>query len=161
MALSPEEIRSYEDRGYLLVEGVVGADTLAEIRAVIDAYKQEAKDVRESNYLFDLGPGHSQATPRLRRLKDPVDHHEVFAALSRCDAIVDIVADLLGPDVRFDHSKLNFKPSGGKAAIQWHQDWAFYPHTNDSLLAVGVMIEDCTAENGPLMVIPESHKGPG
>ena len=60
----------------------------------------------------------------------------------------------------FARSKLNFKPAGGNAKIDWHQDWAFYPHTNDDLLALGVMIEDCTAENGPLMVIPGSHRGP-
>ena len=41
-----------------------------------------------------------------------------------------------------------------------NQDWAFYPHTNDSLAAVGVMFDDMAMENGPLMVIPGSHKGP-
>ena len=38
--------------------------------------------------------------------------------------------------------------------VEWHQDWAFYPHTNDDLLAVGVMLDDCTLENGPLLVVP-------
>ena len=45
-------------------------------------------------------------------------------------------------------------------AVEWHQDWAFYPHTNDSLLAFGLMLEDVNLENGPLQVIPGSHKGP-
>ena len=107
-----------------------------------------------------MGPGHSATSPKFRRLKDPVKRHAVFDDLMRAPEIVDAVADLVGPAVRFDHSKLNFKPPGGSAEIAWHQDWAFYPHTNDDLLAVGVMIEDCTPENGPLMVVPGSHKGP-
>ncbi|MGE0417449.1 MAG: phytanoyl-CoA dioxygenase family protein, partial [Acetobacteraceae bacterium] len=44
--------------------------------------------------------------------------------------------------------------------VVWHQDWAFYPHTNDNLAAVGVMFDDMAMENGPLMIIPGSHKGP-
>ena len=78
----------------------------------------------------------------------------------RCSAIVDIVAALVGPAVRFDHSKLNYKPRNASGAIEWHQDWAFYPYTNDDMLAVGVLIEDVTEDNGPMMVIPGSHRGP-
>ena len=44
--------------------------------------------------------------------------------------------------------------------MEWHQDWAFYPHTNDDILAIGVMLDDMDLENGPLMVVPGSHKGP-
>jgi ectoine hydroxylase-related dioxygenase (phytanoyl-CoA dioxygenase family) len=44
--------------------------------------------------------------------------------------------------------------------VEWHQDWAFYPYTNDDLLAVGVAIDDMSLENGCLMVVPGSHKGP-
>jgi ectoine hydroxylase-related dioxygenase (phytanoyl-CoA dioxygenase family) len=52
------------------------------------------------------------------------------------------------------------KCAGFGAPVEWHQDWAFYPHTNDDLAAVGVMFDDMAVENGPLMIIPGSHKGP-
>jgi ectoine hydroxylase-related dioxygenase (phytanoyl-CoA dioxygenase family) len=52
------------------------------------------------------------------------------------------------------------KCAGFGAPVEWHQDWAFYPHTNDDLAAVGVMFDDMAMENGPLMIIPGSHKGP-
>ena len=45
-------------------------------------------------------------------------------------------------------------------SIEWHQDWAFYPHTTDDGLAVGSYLDDCTEENGPMFVVPGSHKGP-
>ncbi|MEO0359800.1 MAG: phytanoyl-CoA dioxygenase family protein, partial [Pseudomonadota bacterium] len=78
----------------------------------------------------------------------------------RSDAILAPVRDLIGPDLRLQTSKLNMKSAGYGAAVEWHQDWAFYPHTNDDLLAVGVMIDDMAEENGPLMVFPGTHKGP-
>ena len=57
------------------------------------------------------------------------------------------VAELLDGTVRFDHGKLNFKPPSGGGALDWHQDYPFYPNTNTDMLAVGIMIEDCTPEN--------------
>jgi len=62
--------------------------------------------------------------------------------------------------VRFDTGKLNMKSAGYGAPIEWHQDWAFYPHTNEDLAAVGIMIDDVDMENGPMMVVPGSHRGP-
>jgi phytanoyl-CoA hydroxylase len=44
--------------------------------------------------------------------------------------------------------------------LQWHQDWAFYPHTNDDILAVGLAIDDTTIKNGATQFIPGSHLGP-
>src|SRR5258706_535075 len=49
---------------------------------------------------------------------------------------------------------------GYGSPVEWHQDWAFYPHTNDDLAAVGIMIDDVDMENGPMMIVPGSHKGP-
>jgi ectoine hydroxylase-related dioxygenase (phytanoyl-CoA dioxygenase family) len=70
------------------------------------------------------------------------------------------VSQLIGYGLRTNGNKLNMKQPGYGSPVEWHQDWAFYPHTNDDLLAVGVVIDDMTEENGPLLVIPGSHKGP-
>ena len=160
MALTDEQREFYRENGYLVLEKLIPEERLTEIRQVIGEFRERARFVSASTPVFDVAPGHGPDSPKLRRVKDPVLQHDVFDALMRDPLIVDPVADLLGGTARFDHSKLNFKPPGGSAQIDWHQDWAFYPHTNDDLLAVGVMVEDCTPENGPLMVIPGSHKGP-
>lgn len=160
MPLSEDQIQFYRDNGYLLLPGAIGASMLARLRYKIDEFIEASRLVASSNAIFDLDRSHSGDEPRIRRLKDPHLRDPLFRELMESDEIVDPVAQLLGGTARFDHSKLNFKHPGARAEIQWHQDWAFYPHTNDDLLAVGVMIEDCTAENGPLMVIPGSHKGP-
>jgi ectoine hydroxylase-related dioxygenase (phytanoyl-CoA dioxygenase family) len=46
------------------------------------------------------------------------------------------------------------------APVEWHQDAAFYPHSNDDVLAVGLLLDDATSENGALTVLPGSHRGP-
>ncbi len=160
MSLDQQQIEFYRENGYLLLERVIDELTLARLRGKIDEFLEASRKVESSNEVYDLDNSHSAAQPRVRRLKDPYLRDPMFKNLAASDAILDPVAQLLGGSVRFDHSKLNFKHPGAAAEIQWHQDWAFYPYTNDDLLAVGVMIEDCTADNGPLMVIPGSHKGP-
>ncbi|MGO1117561.1 phytanoyl-CoA dioxygenase family protein [Rhodovibrionaceae bacterium A322] len=160
MPLTTEQKQAYQRDGYLVVKDVIDPPTLARLRLLIDEFRQRSRSVMRSDAVFDVGPQHSAEVPQLRRIKDPVKQHPAFDDLMRSPALVDIVAELLGGTARFDHSKLNFKPARGSARIEWHQDWAFYPHTNDDLLAVGVMIEDCTLENGPLKVIPGSHLGP-
>ncbi len=158
--LNPDRIAFYRDNGYLLVEEVFTAGEVAGLRRVTEDFVAASRDVPASNERYDLGPGHSRARPAVRRLKNPQDQHPAYAAAARSEKLLDILACLVGPDIRFDHGKLNIKPAGGGGAVEWHQDWAFYPHTNDDILAVGIMLEDCTPENGPLLVIPGSHKGP-
>jgi ectoine hydroxylase-related dioxygenase (phytanoyl-CoA dioxygenase family) len=73
---------------------------------------------------------------------------------------VAILSQLLGPDLRLYGSKLNMKAPRYGSPVEWHQDWAFYPHTNDDILAIGVMLDDMELSNGPLLVVPGSHTGP-
>jgi hypothetical protein len=113
-----------------------------------------------SNDRLDLEDSHTPDTPRVRRIKLPHRLSPVFDELLRSDWILAPVRDLIGPGLRLHTSKLNMKSAGYGAAVEWHQDWAFYPHTNDDILAVGVIIDDMDVENGPLMVFPGSHKGP-
>ncbi len=158
--LTSDEVRFYRREGYLLVEDVFDAGEVAELNRVTDSIIERSRGIAASNSLFDVAPHHTAEHPVVRRIKNPVAIDAVYARAARQERLLDIVECLIGPGVRFDHSKMNIKTRGGQAAIDWHQDWAFYPHTNDDLLAVGLYLGDCTPENGPLMVIPGSHKGP-
>ena len=96
----------------------------------------------------------------MRRIKNPNLHHAAYDGTLRHRAIVDIVDQLIGPGVRYRSTKLNLKSAGYGSPVEWHQDWAFYPHTNDDILAVGVAIDAMTEDNGGMMVVPGSHRGP-
>ncbi|WP_116599423.1 phytanoyl-CoA dioxygenase family protein [Primorskyibacter marinus] len=158
--LSDAQKCDYAENGYLLVEDAVSADQLAELRRLTYDYIEGSRNVRESNALYDLDRGHSAETPRLTRVKVPHKQNPYFWDVLRNSKMTQVLNDLLGPDTMILTSKLNTKAPGGGRAVEWHQDWAFYPHTNDDLLAFGLMLEDVTEDNGPLMVIPGSHRGP-
>jgi ectoine hydroxylase-related dioxygenase (phytanoyl-CoA dioxygenase family) len=154
------EIEQYRELGYLVVPGALGSDLLAETRAIVDAIVADAGKLRTHTEIYDLETSHTAQTPRVRRIKSPHRHFRFFADLARNQRITSIVAQLIGPDIRLHGSKLNMKSAGYGAAVEWHQDWAFYPHTNDSVLAIGLYLDDCDLENGPLLVLPGTHKGP-
>ncbi len=157
--LTSEQVESYHTNGYLGVEGVLSEQETENLRRVTDEFIEKSREVTEHTDVFDLEPGHTSETPRLRRLKRPTAQHPVYAETLRHDGILDIVSDLIGPGIRTNGDKLNIKYAEFGSPVEWHQDWAFYPQTNDDLLAVGVAIDDMTLENGCLLAIPGSHKG--
>ena len=160
MALSKDEINFYNDQGYLLVEDVISENQHKEMLVLVDGFFEKSKMIKENDNIFDLEDGHSSDNPRLKRIKQPHQHSQFFWDIIKESKIEEILRDLLGDNVSLKTSKLNTKAPGGGAAVEWHQDWAFYPHTNDNVLALGLMLNDVDIDNGPLMVIPESHKGP-
>ena len=157
--LTAEEIAFYHKNGYIVVENVLSDDELAALRRVTDEFVERARGIDESDEVFDLEPNHSAERPRLRRIKDPIAQHAVYDQIFRHDGILDIVEQLIGPGVRRNNTKLNMKEPDHGSAVEWHQDWAFYPHTNDDVLAVGVCMDDMTVENGCMLMVPGSHKG--
>jgi ectoine hydroxylase-related dioxygenase (phytanoyl-CoA dioxygenase family) len=158
--LSDEQVGFYRDNGYVVLEARIPADVVQRVREEIARFVAEARGMTASNERIDLEDSHRPDAPRVRRIKLPHKLSPVFDGLLRSDWILAPVRDLIGPDLRLHTSKLNMKSAGYGAAVEWHQDWAFYPHTNDDILAVGVIIDDMGEENGPLMVFPGSHKGP-
>lgn len=158
--LSPRELETYERDGVLLVPEVADAPTLAIMRGALADLVTRSATVTGHNEVYDLEPDHTPHHPRLRRIKHPHLRHPVFREFCTSEPLLTILKQLIGPDIRMHNSKLNVKAANGGAALEWHQDWAFHPHTNASLLAVGLMLEDCTMEKGPMLVIPGSHKGP-
>ena len=158
--LSQEQMEFYRTNGFLAVEGVYSRDEMAEARAVVEEFVQRSRDVTDHTDVFDLEPGHSVAEPRVRRIKSPYLHHPTFDRLIRHHRMLDMVAALLGPGIRLHGNKLNMKSASYGSAVEWHQDFAFYPHSNDDLLAVGVALDDCLIENGCMLMLPGSHRWP-
>ena len=158
--ITNEQINYYKDKGYLVVENAIPQDKLEELQKVTDEYVANSKDVVVNDEVYDLADDHSSTNPNLRRLKNPHLLHDVYKNITEDACILDIVEKLVGKNIRRDHTKLNFKSARGGESIEWHQDWAFYPHTNDDIVEVGIFLDDCGEENGPLMAVPGSHKGP-
>jgi len=158
--LTRAQVDQYRELGYLVVPDVLGRELLAEVRRRVDAIVAEAATVTAHTDVYDLEDSHSPEAPRVRRIKTPHKRFPFFAELTRSERITSILAQLIGPDIRLHGSKLNMKSAGYGAPVEWHQDWAFYPHTNDAVLATGIYLDDCELANGPMCVVPGTHKGP-
>ncbi|HAA76776.1 TPA: phytanoyl-CoA dioxygenase [Candidatus Latescibacteria bacterium] len=158
--LSQDQIDAYNKNGYIGVESVLNEAEIGELRRVTDEFVEKSREVTDHTDIFDLEPGHTSDEPKLRRLKGPIEHHEVYRNALHHPRILDIVSQLIGYGLRCNGNKLNMKLPEFGSPVEWHQDWAFYPHSNDDLLAVGICIDDMNIENGALLVVPGSHKGP-
>ena len=159
-ALSTEQIAFYHEQGYLLLENWLDDAVIEQVRDEIARLTAPASEMTESDDRLDLEDSHHPDNPRVRRIKLPHKQSSVLDELMRSDRILGPVRDLIGADLRLHTSKLNMKSAEFGAAIEWHQDFAFYPHTNDDVLAVAVIIDDMHEENGPLKVFPKSHQHP-
>jgi ectoine hydroxylase-related dioxygenase (phytanoyl-CoA dioxygenase family) len=159
-ALSAAERARYRSDSWVSVPRFVDAAWLARLRAVTDEFVEQSRALTESNVIFDLDAGHSAREPRLRRLSSPTDLHATYWAFASTSPVVDVVVDLIGADVKFHHSKLNFKAPRGGEEVKWHQDIQFWPHTNYDLLTVGVFLEDVEPGMGEVGFVSGSHDGP-
>ena len=160
--LTRDQVQSYRRDGYLVIENVLSATELENLRRVVEVLVEASRSVTGHDHVYDLEPSHTPEEPRVRRIKEPHSVHPAFREIAFSKRIADILTPLIGTTsgIRFQTGKLNMKSAGHGAAVEWHQDWAFYPHTNDDLLAIGLYLDDCGPENGPLMVIPGSHTWP-
>ena len=156
--LSNNQRQEYFEDGGIKIEKVLSQKWLNKANESIKIFIENSKTLSKSNNIYDLQSDHTYEDPKLRRISSPCDYSKALWELLSEGPIGDIAEDLLGPSVRFYQSKLNFKNPQGGTAVKWHQDKPFFPHSNDSVITIGVYLEDCDELQGPLEIISGSHK---
>ncbi len=163
--LTDREIEFYWANGYLFVENAVTGEQLAALVADFEDWTEESRqhaepygDTLAGRARFDLAPEHSPEAPRLRRVASPVEVSDTYLEVMRNNRALDAVAQLIGPNVEFNNSKINAKQPGASTEVKYHQDFMFQPHTNEDLIACLFFLDDVTLENGPLNVCPGTHR---
>ena len=167
-ALTDQQVADFDRDGWLVLPDAVSAAQLAALQADFDAWRDESRDhaqpwdteTVDGRPRFDMAAGHAPDQPLLRRVNDPIAVSDAYLDVMRNSTMTDAVADLIGPNIRFHHSKINSKQPGSGTAVRWHQDFAFTPHTNDDVVTALLMVDDVTPDNGPLEVLSGSHRGP-
>lgn len=165
--LSDAETAQFWRDGYLCAADAVTPAELRAMRAEIAAWVEQSRSHNapfgpptiDDRPRFDMGAEHSAERPALRRVNNPSDISNAFRAVMQASAMVDMVADLIGPNVKFHHCKINLKLPGSQTEVGYHQDFAYTPHTNDDIVTALLMLDDMTLENGCLQVVPGSHRG--
>ena len=104
--------------------------------------------------------GHNKSNPKLRRVANPTDISAAYRNVLFKGPAIKAIIDLIGPNIKFHHCKLNIKLPGMRTRVDYHQDQPFDMHTNDDHLTLLVLLDDMTEENGCLKVLKGSHIGP-
>ncbi len=165
--LTTQERERFEIDGYLMAKNAVSREQLtklqSEIKVWVDESRQHTKPYGEPTIdgrpRFDMGTDHTALKPALRRINNPSDISESYFQVMSDSKMVDMVADLIGVNVKFHHCKINLKCPGANTTVHYHQDFAFTPHSNDDVVTALLLLDDVTEDNGCLMVVPGSHKG--
>ena len=166
--IEQDEIEQFRRDGYLVVEGVLSMDEVAALQHDFDQWVEESRGhdqgwgtTLDGRARFDLEGDHRADHPSLRRVSSPTEISPVYERVALHSRMAAISAQLIGASgARFHHSKINSKLPHTATQVKWHQDFLFTPHSNDDIITALLMVSEVTPQNGPLNVIPGSHKGP-
>ena len=160
-------VTSFENNGYVLMENAITADQLAALNDQLRSWIDESRrhdsnfgEIMDGRPRFDVEPRtHSPETPALRRISSPIEVSDSYLAVTRDNAALDLTAEIFGPNIKLVATKVNLKLPGSGTAVKYHQDFPFEPHSNDNVMTVLIFLDDVTPDNGPLEVVPGSHRG--
>jgi ectoine hydroxylase-related dioxygenase (phytanoyl-CoA dioxygenase family) len=158
--LSDQQRETFFRDGFLVLPDYVPAAWLVRLRVAMTELIDRSRAYSQSDSIYVLEEGHSRDDPRLHRITSPQDQHPEFWAFMTDPVMTGLAADVVGPDVKFHHAKLNVKSGRGSRGFGWHQDIPAWPHTDFSPVTIGVYIDGCSDDQGPLTVAAGSHEGP-
>ena len=164
--LDPQQRRSYDENGYLLVRDFFQPAELARwserFVAIVEGEVETAdgmlvmRDVMVAKGVVE--PANAmEATAKIQDFhNDPV----LFESYVKHPKLLAWVAEFVGPDVKTIHNMLINKPPNVDGRHPLHQDLLYFPfRPADGIVATWAALEPCTRENGCLVVVPGSHRG--
>lgn len=162
------QVDQYHQQGFLVVEDVLTSEEIAALQHDFDQWVEESRsqsapwgDTQDGRSRFDIESDHSAEHPSLRRVSSPNDISAAYRHAALQSRMAQIAGQLIGGSgARYHHSKINSKLPHTATKVEWHQDFLFTPHSNDDIVTALLMVSEVTPENGPLNVVPGSHRGP-
>lgn len=147
LGLSQIQVDQFWQDGFLVVDEVISDAEVERLREACLAPEITTQGERDDN------------ANRTVHYMDVTPRHPAFLELCLNPAVVEKVKSLIGEDTQLQHSKLAAQAAKkGKGGFGWHQDFAFFPHSNTDLVAVMIMLDDATLNNGCMSMVKGSHK---
>ena len=156
----------FKRSGFVMLENALTEKQLFAMRNQLDIWIDESRG-HKTNFgvtldgrpRFDLEPSsHSANSPAIRRISSPIEISDEYLEITRNNRALDLVAHIFGPNIKLVNTKVNLKLPGSGTMVKYHQDFPFEPHSNDDLMTTLYFLDDVTLENGPLEVVPGTHK---
>ncbi|MDE0023252.1 MAG: phytanoyl-CoA dioxygenase family protein [Spirochaetaceae bacterium] len=145
--LSAAEIAAFRSDGIVVPRHVLPAAELALLRTALDRLITDNPGVRPEKLV----------SAHLEHGTEGVRGNRVFLDIAHHDAVLDAVAQLIGPDIILWGCQVFAKPGGDGMEVPWHQDGQYWPIRPLATCTAWIAIDASTTENGCLRVIPGSH----
>jgi ectoine hydroxylase len=154
--LSDAQRDAYRNNGFLLMPDLFDADEVAALYAEMQAMRESYAHQGRKEVISEPGSGD------VRSIFDVHHLNPLFANLMRDPRVLDVARDVLGSEVYIHQSRINYKPGFTGKEFYWHSDFETW-HIEDGMpamraLSCSILLTDNTDENGPLMLIPGSHR---
>lgn len=154
--LTEKQVHSYEQKGFLQVKGLFSPEE-------VDSFTRELNRLTMKDEVrsapWTISEPDSGAVRSIFRIHDL---SPVFAKLCRDPRILGVAQYLLNDDVYIHQSRVNLKPGFQGKEFYWHSDFETW-HVEDGIprmraISVSIALTDNTPFNGPVMLIPGSHR---
>ena len=147
--LRTTEISTYHEQGFVVPDFRLPADRLNQLKDALERVIAANPDTRPEK-LVSIHIGQNSG--------EGIAGDDTFLDIARDERIVDLVEQLIGPDIVLWGCQAFCKPPGDGMEVPWHQDGHYWPIRPLATCTVWIAIDDSVIENGCLRVIPESHK---
>jgi phytanoyl-CoA hydroxylase len=153
--LTPEQIRSFRDNGFLNYGRVLTDSQLADLRTALDRVLA-GQSADKAEQVGNLSGGGQVVTQVVNIWEaEPAFREHLFNR-----EIVPLIAQLMDTDtVRVWHDQIQIKPPRIGGPTIWHQDHPYWPVIQPAdLVSAWVALEDAVIENGAMWMVPGSYK---
>lgn len=154
--LSEAQCERYDQDGFLVLEGLFESEEVALLQRELEAMRAMPASLDENTLIAEPNSG------TLRSIFAIHAQNPLFARLASDERLLSVVRHILGEDVYVHQSRLNYKDGFDGREFYWHSDFETW-HVEDGMpcmraLSVSVQLADNLAVNGPLMLMPGSHR---
>ena len=157
-ALTEDQVSNFHQYGYLSVGKVLEDEHLAELQSEYDRVFAEARESAEMRNLSSSdGAATTEADVEMLQIMQMCERSLLFRKLLYDERILDMVEDLIGPNLQLFHDQALFKPAHQGGPVLWHQDNAYWACQPASLVSCWMTLDDVDVHNGAMHVIPGSH----
>lgn len=157
-SLTEEQVTHFRQRGYVRIGKLLEEEQLQELRKEYDRVFAEARESQKLRNLAateaDTGDDNGQEMLQIMQM---CERSIIFRRLCFDERILDIVEDLIGPNIQLFHDQALFKPAHCGGPIFWHQDNAYWRCSPANLVSCWLTLDDVDVSNGAMHVIPGSH----
>jgi ectoine hydroxylase-related dioxygenase (phytanoyl-CoA dioxygenase family) len=151
--LSETEINNYHKQGWLIPKFQLPHSLINELRTTLDDLIAKNPGVRPEKLVSAHVVGKSNGGMN----DEGVRGSRAFLDLAQHPEIIEMVSEVIGPDVILWGCHVFCKPAGDGLETPWHQDGHYWPIRPLATCTVWVALDDSTIENGCLRVVPGSH----